>query len=89
MAPSWAFMRSFTFQARDESLYSSNASISIRTARVIPDTSPVWSFIELAKLDILKDMVMQQAISPYDVGPDGRSLLKVGIFTPFSIDWFL
>lgn len=45
--------------------------------RVIPYNATVWSIIELGKLSNLKEMISQNAISPYDVNPSGRSLLYV------------
>jgi hypothetical protein len=50
---------------------------NIRTPRIIPSSAAVWSIIELGKKSDLQDMVTQNVISPFDVNPLGRSLLRV------------
>ncbi len=73
--PKWAMWRLIELESAWTS--SQMVSVSLRTARVIPDNSPIFMHVQHNNLDGVKRLFEQKLASPFDVSFKGRTPLHV------------
>ena len=68
--PSWFLVAMVTFAG-------GGPRMSMSTARVVPNDSPIFSYAHQGNIDRMKGLFEQRLASPFDVSPTGFSVLHV------------
>ena len=84
--PSW-IMRTVLVCATWNKLEGMNSSWMVTMPREIPLYSACWHFIESGSLGKVRDLLQSRQMSPYDIGPDGVSVLHVSCEKGGAIIW--
>lgn len=86
--PSWAVYRLFVISASSSNLTGINASIAVRNPGVLRDSDRIWGLTKRGDINGVRYSLQEWAVSIYDVGEDGETLLHVRVtLKPKAIDY--
>ncbi|KAF2645320.1 hypothetical protein P280DRAFT_117218 [Massarina eburnea CBS 473.64] len=75
-APRWISFSGFVIYANAQIVNHLTPAFNLTLPRTIPYSAMAWSCIELGNISELKNLLSLRLTSPYDIAPDGSSLLK-------------
>lgn len=80
--PAW-MMRATLIHATWNNLEGHNSSWTLRMPREISITDVGWEYIHTGSIDCIRKSLSERTMTPFDVSPDGSSVLHVRQILPF------
>lgn len=74
--PTWMLRTALVFSTWSN-LKGKNSSWVVKVPREIPYNDPVWNYVHQGDIDAIKGLLENREVSPYDIAPDGSSILHV------------